>query len=34
MPSEPIIINDRLRMKLTVSGGKIEHAGLKIAYER
>jgi hypothetical protein len=33
-PSEPTIIDNRLRMKLTVRGGKIERGGFDVAYER
>jgi hypothetical protein len=33
-PSEPTIVDSRLRLKLTVRGGKIEHAGFEVAYER
>jgi len=33
-PSEPTIANHRLRMKLTVPGGKIERARFEILYER
>jgi hypothetical protein len=33
-PSEPAIIDHRLRLKLTVPAGKIERGGFEIAYER
>lgn len=32
-PSEPVVVKDLLRMKLTVHGGKIERAGFEITYE-
>jgi hypothetical protein len=32
-PSEPIILKNRLRLKLTVPGGKLERARFEIAYE-